>query len=153
MIATITIYGANEDVAGNPIVADNTAIEALSGYSSVELNVNWVDPKPYNEGEIQDYLNSYQFAVNAYRLGYNIVSVPVEFPIETKDLTADHAFLSVIPYKFHWVCLNNYPYNTYTSPTTKSLRVNIEDYDLVGEGASKYWRIVLKEVLQNMGRS
>ena len=153
MVATITIYGADTDVALNPIVADNTAIEVLPGYGSVELNVDWVEPKPYNEGEIQTYLNSFQFAVNGYRLGYNLVSEWVDFPSSSTALTTDHAFLDVINFKYHWICLNDYPYTTYSSPTTKSLRVNIEDYDLISEGGKKYWRIILKEVKQNMARS
>ena len=154
MIATIKIYGANTDVATNPIVASITDVQALTGVVSAEFNVDWVEPKPINEGGTVDYLNSYQFAINAFRLGYNIVSEYVDFPSSTTALTTYQPFYNVIPKRFHWVDLGDYKLTTYTGQgSTNCLRVNILDYDQISEGGKKYWKITLGELKQNMGRT
>lgn len=153
-IATVTLYGANTDVSGNPIVATTSAVEALSGVDSVEFEVDWVDPQPTNEGAIISYLNSFQFALNAFRMGYNLVTEWQDFPTTDTDFATYQPFTTVIPNKFHWIDLNDYKLNMYSGQDgTNCLRVNIEDYSLISEGGKKYWNIKLSELKQNMART
>lgn len=153
-IATVTIYGANEDVSGNPIVATTSAVEALSGVTSVELEADWVDPNAINEGSIISYLNSYQFALNAYRMGYKIVTVYEDFPSTDTDFATFNPFLSVVPFKFHWVDFGDYKLNMYSGQDgTNCLRVNIDSYPKIKEGGKEYWNITLSELKQNMART
>lgn len=153
-IATVTLYGANTDVSGNPIVATTSAVEALSGVDSVEFNVDWVDPQPTNEGVISSYLNSFQFALNAYRVKYNLVTEWVDFPLSDTDFATFQPFVNVINNKFHWVDFGDYKLNMYTGQDgTNCLRINIEDFSFITEAGKKYWNITLSELKQNMART
>ena len=153
-IATITLYGANTDVASNPIVATTTDVEALSGVDSVEFEVDWIDPQPTNEGSITSYLNSYQFALNSFRIKYNLLTEWQDFPSTDTDFVTYQPFITVINNKFHWVDFGDYKLNMYSGQDgTNCLRVNIEDYSLISEGGKKYWNITLSELKQNMART
>lgn len=150
MIARITIFGANADYTGNPIVTAKSNLTGLTGYKAVTMDVNFVDPEPVNEGRVDTYLNNYEFAVNKFRFEYNIQTVPQKF--DSGVFIDEFEFVQLLGKKYHWVDFNNYPYTLYSSPGTNAMRVNIKDFKFISTPASKRWDIKLGDLEDGMGR-
>lgn len=154
MIATIKVYGADTTITSDPIVTAVSGVQGLAGVVSAPLEVDWVKPSPEYEGKKGEYLGNYNFNINAFRYGYNIVTSPKDFPTADTDFLAYLPLTNVFSKRYVWVDFNDYKLNMYSGQDgTNCLRVNIDDFKLVHEGGQKHFEITLKDLKQNGARS
>lgn len=150
-IATITLFGADADYTGSPLVTPKTNLTGLTGYKAVTFDVLNVNPKPMNVGNVTEYLNNFEFAINRYRFEYNLKTIPTAFG--SGNFEDEFEIVQLLDKKFNWVDFNNYPYNLYASQGTNAMRINIKDWDFVDNPGSKYWEITLGDLKTNMART
>ena len=117
------------------------SVEALTTYSSVDIDCFFVDPHHRKEGDDYDGLGGMNYSSGIRRWDYNIVTDFFKFPTA---LASIQAIENVLDNKYHWLHNESYP-DTTLHTAGNVIAVNLQD-ELSIESTGKQFSITAKKL-------